>query len=352
LLLERSQDLTLGVLAIEQLTGAVVARQVALSAGPNADAANNVNNTSTALDAAQKDEASKKDALTKATDTQTKQKTVVDTDTKNAAASKAKAKPTQDVIDKLRAAQPDDQKQLTTLTSQATAESAAVKTDEATVSTLTDKLKKLSQTQPIDQAAITKISGQLDSAKKTLEDAQSKLLEANTAVTKKTASNKEAEDKIATAEKDATVVQATKDAESLKEAEATLAKDKDAVTTATAAYESAQKATAAIQANVKSAVNSAQNVADGKGVFSTGTDRDNINQFTVTKIAEATTTIVDKVLNKGHLTDACINLLTAFSTGKVEHPEDARVQKTLDICAAVVTADLSHFGQPEAIDAR
>lgn len=53
-LTQRSQDVMLGVLAIEQLTGAVVARQVILKGGANATATANVNNTKAQLEAAQK----------------------------------------------------------------------------------------------------------------------------------------------------------------------------------------------------------------------------------------------------------------------------------------------------------
>jgi hypothetical protein len=62
-LLERSQDVTLGVLAIEQLTGAVVAKQVVLSGNANGSSSANVANTQAALDNAQRIEKQKKQAL-------------------------------------------------------------------------------------------------------------------------------------------------------------------------------------------------------------------------------------------------------------------------------------------------
>ena len=61
-LLERSQDLSLGVLAIEQLTGAVAARQPLLASNANSGAAANVTNTQAQLDNAQTTEAQKKKA--------------------------------------------------------------------------------------------------------------------------------------------------------------------------------------------------------------------------------------------------------------------------------------------------
>lgn len=59
-LLERAQDLTLGVLAIEQLTGAVVARQALVVNTGSADAASAINNTQAQLDIAQRNQDAKK----------------------------------------------------------------------------------------------------------------------------------------------------------------------------------------------------------------------------------------------------------------------------------------------------
>jgi hypothetical protein len=59
-MMQRSQDLTLGVLAIEQLTGAVVARQVLLTGETNASASANIANTQVQLDRAQKTETDKR----------------------------------------------------------------------------------------------------------------------------------------------------------------------------------------------------------------------------------------------------------------------------------------------------
>lgn len=350
LLLERSQDLTLGILAIEQLTGAVVARQVALSAGPNASAAKNANETSAALTQAQKDETAKKDALTKATDAQTKQKAAVATDTKTATDSATKAKPAQNKIDTLTAAVAQAKKTLTSQTSQATAAEKTSQADAAQVTKLQTQLDELTKASPQDKAAIQKAQTALASAQADAKNSQGKADSLKSAVAHQTTTVKQAENDLAAAQKDAAVVQAAKDAATLKDAEAALTKDNEAVAAAQSAYDSAQKVTAAIQANVDAAAKTAQDVADGKGSFSTGTDRDNINPQTVAQISTATTTIVDKVLNKGHLTDACINLLTAFSLNQLNKPDDPRVQKTLDLCAAVITADLEHPGQPQAVE--
>lgn len=62
-LLERAQDLTLGVLAIEQLTGVVAARQALLLDSSAASAASAINNTQAQLDIAKRNENIKKAEL-------------------------------------------------------------------------------------------------------------------------------------------------------------------------------------------------------------------------------------------------------------------------------------------------
>jgi hypothetical protein len=64
-LLRRSQDMTLGVLAIEQLTGAVVAQQVLMSSTANAHASANLTATKKELDSAVEDEKSAKEDFDK-----------------------------------------------------------------------------------------------------------------------------------------------------------------------------------------------------------------------------------------------------------------------------------------------
>jgi hypothetical protein len=65
-LLRRSQDMTLGVLAIEQLTGAVAARQVMIAKSANADVSGNVADTRALLSSARESELSARDSLSKA----------------------------------------------------------------------------------------------------------------------------------------------------------------------------------------------------------------------------------------------------------------------------------------------
>jgi hypothetical protein len=338
LLLERSQDLTLGVLAIEQLTGAVVARQAILTTGANADASANVNNTQAALDAARKDEAAKKDALDKAKDAQTKQQTAVDTSTKTAAASKTKAASAQATVDKLTAQLPKDQALVTAAQATVTKTDTTLKDDQSKADALAADLKKLETANPVDKAAVMKATDAVAAANKTVTDDKAKQTTDQADLkTHQTALTND-QDALKKAQADPDVVQAAKDADALKTAQATLTKDKDAVTADTTQYETAQKVTLAIEENLNAALASAHETANGAGSFSGGTDRNNLSKDTVAKISEATTAIVEKVLNKGHLTDECINLMTVYAQSNAQ--QDARIADTLELCKAVIQADL------------
>ena len=76
---KRAQELTLGVLAIEQLTGAVKAQQVAMSTKANADASANLAATRQSLVAAREDEQIQKKAATEAAANRDAQKKIVAT---------------------------------------------------------------------------------------------------------------------------------------------------------------------------------------------------------------------------------------------------------------------------------
>jgi hypothetical protein len=75
-LLRRSQDMTLGILAIEQISGAVVARQAALDSSANAKASANLADTEALLDRATKKERSKKEDWDKAVEKRKNQEKV------------------------------------------------------------------------------------------------------------------------------------------------------------------------------------------------------------------------------------------------------------------------------------
>lgn len=71
-LLARAQDLTLAVLAIEQLTGAVAAKQAVLGGAASASSSANLLTMQSALNAAQQNEAAKERELQRAKDEQTR----------------------------------------------------------------------------------------------------------------------------------------------------------------------------------------------------------------------------------------------------------------------------------------
>ncbi len=200
-LLERSQDLTLGVLAIEQLTGVVAARQVALGGGANTSASANLANTQAALDNARKYEANRKKELDTAKEAQKKQSDLVAATTADLKAAQAK---------------PDNQK---------------------------------------DQKEIDRL----------------------------------------------TALQKTQQAE--------LDKDKKAVEDATTNYNQAHDVTQKIQENFGAASTAADAAAHGSGSFATAIDRVTLDKESTKAIAEAVDSIVTRVVNKGHLTDTCINLM-------------------------------------------
>jgi hypothetical protein len=243
-LLQRSQDLTLGALAIEQLTGAVVARQVILNSGANANASANIANTKAQLDSAKLDETVKKQAVDDA------QKKV---DGDNVA---------------LKAAQ--------------------------------DKQKKLADDEALaDDKKTGAIQQEIEELKK----------------------GKDANDK------------------AIKDLPATILADADAKKSADDDYANAKKALAAIENNFQAAVSSANAVASGQGLFSIGNDGGSvINKDTAHEISTGVTHIVDAVLNKGHLTDTCMNLI-------VQQPNKAsgEMKQVYDLCAEVIKVDLQLY---------
>ena len=203
-LLGQSQDLTLAVLAIEQLTGAVVARQVMLTNGANADASSNVANTKAALESAKKNEQLAQEALT---------------------AAQKKEKDESDLVSKLQA-----------------------------------DFDAKNSANPKDPAAIAK-------------------------------------------------------ADELLQAEnGKLSKASDETKNAQSSYDDAHKARLAIEQNFNTAITSAQATANGSGSFAADFDRKTIDKDTVEKIANATKDIVKMVLTKGHVTDACLNLMMTYAT--------------------------------------
>jgi hypothetical protein len=228
-LLQRSQDLTLGVLAIEQLTGAVVARQAAMTADTGAASAASINNTQAQLDFAQKTEEAKKTALAVAKDQETGAKAALD-------ALQAQLQPEQ--------AKPADQQ------------------DAAKIADLTKKIP--------DQNAV-------------LADA--------TAATK----------------------------------------------TAELNYKQAADATKVIQSMLGVAMSASQASTTGSALFSDGGSTRSVDKETAKEIADATVDIVKSILNKGHLTDTCMNFLISHPGGP---GDDARTKAVIEKCVAIIDADI------------
>jgi len=245
LLMERSQDLTLGVLAIEQLTGAVVARPAVLRGAGGADAAASINDTRSQLDRAQKDVLAKQAALDAADQAQAKQA--------------AELTQTQTALDAAK---------------QADAAGKAEKS-EAEVTALTDQATR-QQTE------------------------HDRLLAAAAA--------------------------------------------------AQQALDQANKAVKVIQTSLDGAMSTAQaSVKDGAGGATpvTGNERSNLDSQSVKYIAEATKHIVDAVLNKRHVSDMCINMMTRFSEksakkekqdGELKYYEDLMAQ-----CKGVIALEIQSY---------
>jgi hypothetical protein len=340
LLLARSQDLSLGVLAIEQLTGAIVARQPMLTTGANAAVSANLTSTQAALDQAKKDEAAKKTALASATDARDKQKALVAKTTQEEAAAKQKAAATQAVVDKVTAQVGGEQAQLDKDDTAVTVAAGAQTKQEERVAGIAKQLEAAKAAK--DQPAIDKLTAE----KKAADDQLGKNKAATAAAKKKQASQK------ATLDKTRADLQKAKDApdqvayekvaKTLTSQKADLKTSDDKVTAAQADYEQAQKVTQALQANTDAALTTANATAEGTGSFSIGVDRNNVNKETVAEIAEATKFIVATVVNKGHLTETCASLMTRFAQESSLH-SDSVYRDLMAICAEVIRVDLKAY---------
>jgi hypothetical protein len=340
-LLERSQDLSLGVLAIEQLTGAVVARQAMLTTGSNGATSANVNNTQAALDQARKYEGTKQAALATATATRDNLKATVALTTKEFDAAKANAASTQAVIDQLTPKLATEQKALDADKAAVTTSLTTREIQKAKVDQINKNLLAANNKIPKDQPTIDKLTAQLKTEQVQLDsDGAAVTAAQSTQATQQTTVDGIAA-AIKTAKDDPNQVAADTSTVKLKSQQDQLKKDEDAVTAAQADYEEAQKSTQTILANLNSAVTAAQTTAIGAGTFSTGADRDNINKDTVAKIADASVSIVAMVVNKGHLTDTCANLMTAYFRNPKE--QDPAFQTLLPLCKSVLETALSSY---------
>ena len=112
------------------------------------------------------------------------------------------------------------------------------------------------------------------------------------------------------------------------------------MTITTKDYEQAKMVTEALQSNLNSALASSSSSTTGSGSFSSANDRGNISNDTVAKIAKATVSIVDRVVKKGHLTDTCTNLITAYFNQKADRD---KFDGLIKICNEVLAADLEVY---------
>lgn len=229
-LLQRSQDLTLGALAIEQLTGAVVARQAVLSGGAHSGSSAEVRDTAAQLDAAQKNETAKKAELSAALQAEKVQKDVA----ANAA------------------------------TALATAQAGTADAD--TIAALTAKANA-------EQARLTELSA--------------------------------------------------------------IAAD------AAAASTRAIAATDAIEKMYDGAMASSRAAASGTAQLSGTTGTGKITAETANVLAVATLQIVDSVLTKGHVTDACMTFLMREPTAA--NSVSASYKSLVTQCTNVIKVSIDHF---------
>lgn len=227
-LLERSQDLTLAVLSVEQLTGAVAAQQAVLGGGANSRASANLVETAAALKAARLQEKQAKDALERAT-------------------------------------------------------------------TARDLQKKTVETKQAAYDAATEAAAK-DKAKNELESAKSELVA-----------------------------------------------DEKAVADADAEYKVAQENTKAIEENLDAATTSASAAAYGSGSF--GSARGGgltLDKDSVKAVSDAVDRIVGRVVNKSHLTNACINLMSRPES--FANPTNAEpLKRALDLCDKVIATYLAAY---------
>ncbi|WP_402721038.1 hypothetical protein [Janthinobacterium rivuli] len=228
LLMERSQDLTMGVLAIEQLTGAVVARQPALTGQGQSTASAGVLATQAQLDKAEERLAEREGDLDDVRD-----------------ARIAQASANEQAQQALRDAAKADPKKT----------AAEIKTLQDAASSAQLKLSQLDARLAAAQQAVDKAASERDTLEKKLD--------------------------VALADSSAS--------------------------------------------------------AAGKAQFSGGRGRSNVSPATARHLARASVEIVKAVLEKGHMTDNCINFMSAIREQQPER-SDAPIQAMTALCAKVFEA--------------
>jgi len=119
--------------------------------------------------------------------------------------------------------------------------------------------------------------------------------------------------------------------------------DEAEVTAAEQSYKEAQDVTKKIAENLNGANTSATAAANGFGNFAAAIDRTSpIDKDTAKAVADAVDRIVARVVNKGHLTDTCINLLSRYAQDPKKFVEAAfKVVETQ--CVSIIAADLEVY---------
>lgn len=335
-MLQRSQDLTLGILAIEQLTGAIVARQ-ALLAPTAGNTPQDLDKPIAAFEKAKKDESDKKDALDSKTETQAKLKESVAQSSKDAKAASEKAAPILAAIEKLKP--------------QVGSEQAKLKTADAELATATDKQTKQkakvdqiakdldAATTKKDQPAIDKLTAQQKTEQAQLEKDDATLAKAKSTQAEQKTKSDQAQAELKKLTDDPAPGEATKLATSLKAQQDDLKKADAAVKAAQSEYQDAQTVTG-IRRTALNNVASGQLTASGSGSFSDGSSRSNIEKETIGQIATATKEIVETIIGKGRMTDTCTTFMNAYFK---KPTADAGTKALLDQCGKVIEAYLKAY---------
>lgn len=385
-LLKRSQDLSLGVLAIEQLTGAVVAQQVVLNTNSTAAAAATINDTQKELDRAKADEdAKKKAADTAASDLEAQKKTVA-SKTAESAAAKEKAKPIQAEIDRLTPELKKATDGLEVAIGNRVTLKSAVVGQEAIAKRLTTKreaagkqvvahgevvlatqnaLNSATTAVPKDQKKIDELTLKLKAAQEAETRTKSELAALETDLTKAQDDLRRAKEVAAATDKPVDAAQAQVDKlnaqlVALRAEDVQAAADKSATALKTAsddlkkmetAADDTKKALEKAQANTKeieklgnAATTSASASGGGTGQLSTLSSRPGVSKDTVEALARATTDIVQTIVYKGHLTDSCSALLVSHASRTTSSADaDAAFARVLPLCEEVIKATLSVY---------
>lgn len=385
-LLERSQDLSLGILAIEQLTGAVQAQQVMLNTTSTASAAALINDTQKELDKAKAAETSKKTAQDEAQAAADAQKKIVEDKTADANVAKDKAKKTQMQIDALVPKRDAAKSKLDDASSAsivANNEVAAMEDDLQSQKDTAKRARKAAndaathaakmqsdlelaqKADPVDEAKIkaaTEKKAVADTARDTKEKAaigaekaaEKAAAEAVAPLAKKRDEAKKLDVAASDAEQSLAKIDAQlkklhadpqqtladKAADALAVAKQTQKDKDDAVNAATKAFKVAQANTKEIERLGEMAKADASASTGSAGQFSTAFNRYGVNKDTVDALARATVDIVQTIVNKGHLTDSCSAMFMSWeSNGKT----DPDAKKLMPICEKAIEATLAVY---------